>query len=75
MQTSKIENFRMLSNLRFDTTNTSYLYALFFAVTKFSLVKAKSNNADQDVIQEIENIPTDKFNSPVDTSKAFGQSH
>ncbi|WP_414469503.1 DUF2795 domain-containing protein [Methanobacterium sp. ACI-7] len=47
-----------------------------FPASKQDLIQqAKSNNADQQVIQEIENLPQDQFSSPIDISKAFGQSH
>lgn len=47
-----------------------------FPASKQDLIQqAKSNNADKQVIQEIENLPKDQFSSPIDISKAFGQSH
>ncbi|MGZ7134519.1 MAG: DUF2795 domain-containing protein, partial [Methanobacterium sp.] len=35
--------------------------------------QAKQNKASRDVINAIENLPEDKFNSPVDVQKAWGQ--
>ena len=50
------------------------LKGMNYPASKQDLVqKAKSNNASQDVIQTIENFSQDKFNSPVDVQKAFGQ--
>lgn len=37
------------------------------------LQKAKQNKANKNVIQAIENLPSDQFNSPVDVQKAWGQ--
>ena len=50
------------------------LKGMNYPASKQDLVqKAKSNNASQDVIQTIENFSQDKFNSPVDVQKAFGE--
>ncbi|HEX3013498.1 MAG TPA: DUF2795 domain-containing protein [Methanobacterium sp.] len=35
--------------------------------------QAKKNNAGQNVMQAIENLPEQKFNSPTDVQKAWGQ--
>ena len=35
--------------------------------------QAKKNNANQNVMQAIENLPEQKFNSPTDVQKAWGQ--
>ncbi|MGZ7066873.1 MAG: DUF2795 domain-containing protein [Methanobacterium sp.] len=35
--------------------------------------QAKQNNASKDVMNTIENLPEEKFNSPVDVQKAWGQ--
>lgn len=35
--------------------------------------QAKQNNAGKDVMNVIENLPEEKFNSPVDVQKAFGE--
>lgn len=35
--------------------------------------QAKQNNASQDVMDAIQNLPSQKFNSPVDVQKAWGQ--
>lgn len=34
--------------------------------------QAKQNNASQNVMKTIENLPNKKFNSPIDVQKAFG---
>jgi len=47
-----------------------------FPCSKQDLIQqAQSNNANQNIIEEIENIPGDRFNSPIDLSKAFDKSH
>ena len=35
--------------------------------------QAEQNNASQEVMDAIENLPSKKFNSPVDVQKAWGQ--
>ena len=35
--------------------------------------QAKQNNASQDVMNAIQDLPEQKFNSPVDVQKAFGE--
>ena len=37
------------------------------------LEQAESNNANNDVLTILENIPDKQFNSPVDISKAIGK--
>ncbi len=50
------------------------LKGMNYPASKQDLVqKAKQNNASQNVIQTIQNLPMDRFNSPVDVQKAFGQ--
>ena len=50
------------------------LKGMDYPASKQDLVqKAKSNNASQDVIQTIQNLPQDQFNSPTDVQKAFGE--
>ncbi len=50
------------------------LKGINFPASKQDLVQqAKQNNASQNVIQTIQNLPMDRFNSPVDVQKAFGQ--
>ncbi len=47
-----------------------------FPASKQDLIQqAKSNNAGQDVIQEIENLPDQQFRTARDVAKGFGQSH
>jgi len=50
------------------------LKGMHYPAKKQDLVnQAKQNNATQDVIQTIENLPSDNFNSPIDVQKAFGR--
>ena len=50
------------------------LKGMNYPASKQDLVKkAKQNKANQNVIQTIENLPQDQFNSPVDVQKAWGQ--
>ena len=50
------------------------LKGMNYPASKQDLVqKAKSNNASQNVIQTIQNLSQDQFNSPTDVQKAFGQ--
>lgn len=47
-----------------------------FPAKKQDLIQqAKQNNANQDVIQEIENLPDMEFRTARDVAKGFGQSH
>ncbi|MGF7118533.1 DUF2795 domain-containing protein [Methanobacterium oryzae] len=50
------------------------LKGISYPANKQDLVqKAKQNKANKNVIQAIENLPSDNFNSPVDVQKAWGQ--
>ncbi len=50
------------------------LKGMNFPASKQDLVQqAKKNNASQDIIQTIQNLPQDRFNSPTDVQKAWGQ--
>lgn len=50
------------------------LKGMSYPASKQDLVqKAKQNKANQNVIQAIENLPSDQFKSPVDVQKAWGQ--
>ena len=50
------------------------LKGMNYPASKQELVQqAKSNKASQDVIQTIQNLPGDRFNSPTDVQKAWGQ--
>jgi hypothetical protein len=50
------------------------LKGMNYPASKQDLVqKAKQNNASQDIIQTIEKLPQDQFNSPTDVQKALGQ--
>jgi len=45
-----------------------------FPAEKQDLIqRAKENNANQDVLDVLENMPDKQFNSPVDISKAMGR--
>ena len=45
-----------------------------YPANKEDLVQqAKNNNASQDVVDVIENLPEDKFNSPTDVARAWGK--
>jgi hypothetical protein len=45
-----------------------------FPASKQDLVQqAESNNANDDVLNILENVPDKQFNSPVDISKAIGK--
>jgi len=50
------------------------LKGMNFPASKQELVQqAKQNNASQNVIQTIQKLPEQKFNSPTDVEKAFGE--
>ena len=50
------------------------LKGINFPANKQNLVQqAKSNRASRDVINAIQNLPEDKFNSPTDVAKAWGE--
>lgn len=52
-----------------------YLKGVDFPASKNDLLnKAKANGAPSEVIDMIKSLPHDKFNSPIDVSKAFGES-
>ena len=45
-----------------------------FPANKQELMQqAKKNNASQDVVQAIEKLPEQKFNSPTDVARAWGE--
>jgi hypothetical protein len=47
-----------------------------FPAQKQDLIQqARSNKADEQVIQEIENLPDMEFRTARDVAKGFGQSH
>ncbi len=51
-----------------------YLKGIDFPCSKSDLIsKARANGAPSDVIDELNALPADRFNSPVDVAKAFGQ--
>ena len=50
------------------------LKGIDYPANKQELVQqAKQNNASQNVIQTIQKLPEQKFNSPNDVEKAFGE--
>jgi len=51
-----------------------YLGGVDYPVDKDTLVqKARDNGARDDVIQTLQGLPFDSFNSPNDVSEAFGK--
>jgi hypothetical protein len=51
-----------------------YLGGVDYPTDKQTLVKtAKDQGADEDVIQTLESLPFDRYNSPNDVSEAFGK--
>ena len=50
------------------------LKGMNYPASKRDLVQqAKSNNASREVVQAIQNLPENRFNSPTDVAKAWGQ--
>ena len=51
-----------------------FLGGIDYATDKKTLVDAaRKNGADDNVIQTLENLPMDRFNSPNDVSEAYGK--
>jgi hypothetical protein len=51
-----------------------YLGGLDYPTDKQSLIdKAREKGADDNVIQTLQRLPMDRFNSPNDVSEAFGK--
>jgi hypothetical protein len=51
-----------------------YLGGIDYPTDKKTLVDtAKSNGASDDVISTLEHLPSDRFSSPAEVSKAFGR--
>jgi hypothetical protein len=51
-----------------------YLGGVDYPTDKQTLVRtAKDQGADDDVIQTLESLPFDRYNSPNDVSEAFGK--
>jgi hypothetical protein len=51
-----------------------YLGGLDYPTDKQTLVnKAREKGADDNVIQTLQHLPMDRFNSPNDVSEAFGK--
>lgn len=52
-----------------------YLKGVDYPASKSDLLdKAKANGAPSEVIDMINSLSEDRFNSPIDVSKAFGES-
>ncbi|WP_424355547.1 DUF2795 domain-containing protein [Methanobacterium sp. MBAC-LM] len=50
------------------------LKGMNFPANRQDLVQqAKKNNASRDVVKAIQNLPEDRFNSPTDVAKAWGE--
>ncbi|HQG31719.1 MAG TPA: DUF2795 domain-containing protein [Deltaproteobacteria bacterium] len=53
-----------------------YLKGVDYPASKSDLIsKARSNGAPSEVIDMINSLMEDHFNSPVDVAKAFGETH
>jgi Protein of unknown function (DUF2795) len=51
-----------------------YLGGVDYPVDKGTLVQeARDNGADDDIVQTLQDLPFDNFNSPNDVSEAFGK--
>jgi hypothetical protein len=51
-----------------------YLGGVDYPIDKDALVqKARDNGANNDVVQTLQSLPFDRFNSPNDVSEAFGK--
>jgi hypothetical protein len=51
-----------------------YLGGVDYPIDKDALVqKARDNGANNDVVQTLQGLPFDRFNSPNDVSEAFGK--
>ncbi|MDI6724305.1 MAG: DUF2795 domain-containing protein [Methanobacterium sp.] len=51
-----------------------YIKGIKFPASKQELLKqAESNNANNDVLDILENVPDKEFNSPIDISIAIGK--
>lgn len=51
-----------------------FLGGIDYPADKQTLIdRARSNGADDNVIQTLEDLPRDHFNSPNDVSEAFGE--
>lgn len=54
---------------------THALKGIDFPASKQDIIKhAQGNNADQTVIQELNNLPDEQYNSMAEVMKGFGQS-
>ncbi|HOS28952.1 MAG TPA: DUF2795 domain-containing protein [Desulfomonilia bacterium] len=65
-----------MANPRSAAELEKYLKGVDYPASKSDLVsKAKANGAPSEVIDMINSLSQDQFNSPIDVSKAFGESH
>ncbi|MAL97323.1 DUF2795 domain-containing protein [Hydrocarboniclastica marina] len=53
-----------------------YLNGVDYPASRQALAKrAKDNDAPDEVVEAIENLPSDEFGGPQDVMKAYGQTH
>jgi len=65
-----------MANPRSAAELEKYLKGVNFPASKDNLIeKARANGAPEEVIDMINDLSEDNFNSPIDVSKAFGESH
>lgn len=65
-----------MANPRSAAELEKYLKGVNFPASRQDLIKkAKANGAPEEVIDMINDLSEDNFNSPIDVSKAFGESH
>lgn len=65
-----------MANPRSAAELEKYLKGVEFPASRQDLIKkAKANGAPEEVIDMINDLSEDNFNSPIDVSKAFGESH
>jgi predicted transcriptional regulator len=73
----EVKNLAQKRQQRFNVSPAQVeksLKGTHFPAEKQDLIqKAKENNANQDVLEVLENMPDKQFNSPVDISKAMGR--
>jgi hypothetical protein len=66
---------KTMANPRSAAELEKYLKGVDYPASKDDLLsKARSNGAPDDVIDMINDLTEDRFNSPIDVSKAFGES-
>jgi hypothetical protein len=63
-----------MANPRSAAELEKYLKGVDYPASKDVLLqKARSNGAPDEIIQIIQRLHKDKFNSPIDVTKAFGE--